>query len=87
MSLNNLGADLSELGRREEALEAAREAVQIYGGLVERFPQAFLTNYQISLGNLVERLRECGQSPESEPLVLESQKRLRRLGPADERPA
>jgi hypothetical protein len=29
MSLNNLGARLSDLGRREEALAAAQEAVDI----------------------------------------------------------
>ena len=29
MSLNNLGNRLSELGRREEALAAAREAVEL----------------------------------------------------------
>jgi len=86
-SLNNLGNMLSELGRREETLQAAREAVEVYGRLVERLPQAFLQNYVISLGNLVSRLRECGLSPESDPLVVESQERLRRLRGADEKPA
>jgi hypothetical protein len=81
------GFMLSALGRREEALGAAREAVEIYGRLVERFPQAFLQNYAISLGNLVDRLRECGQSPEADPLVAESRERLRRLEGSDEEPA
>jgi tetratricopeptide (TPR) repeat protein len=39
MSLNNLGAMLSALGRREEALAATQEAVDIYRGLARPTPR------------------------------------------------
>ncbi len=42
MSLNNLGNRLSDLGRREEALAATEEAVDIYRQLAAARPDAFL---------------------------------------------
>jgi hypothetical protein len=42
MSLNNLGAMLSNLGRREEALAATQEAVDIRRRLAQTRPDAFL---------------------------------------------
>ncbi|SNB61500.1 Tetratricopeptide repeat-containing protein, partial [Thermoflexus hugenholtzii JAD2] len=42
LSLHNLGAGLSELGRREEALTATQEAVELYRQLAVQHPQAFL---------------------------------------------
>jgi hypothetical protein len=42
VSLNNLGNRLSELGRREEALAAAQEAVAIRRQLAQQHPEAFL---------------------------------------------
>ena len=41
MSLNNLGAMLSSLGRREEALDATREAIVIRGTQARARPDAF----------------------------------------------
>jgi tetratricopeptide (TPR) repeat protein len=48
--LNNLGGALSALGRREQALEAVQEAVEIRRKLAEANPQAFLPNLAMSLG-------------------------------------
>ncbi len=41
MSLNNLANTLSDLGRREEALAAAEEAVGLYRELAAARPDAF----------------------------------------------
>ena len=41
MSLNNLAATLSELGEREAALAAAREAADLYRALAAQRPDAF----------------------------------------------
>ena len=40
--LNNLGAMLGEVGRREEALKAAEEAVEAYRRLAAESPEAYL---------------------------------------------
>jgi tetratricopeptide (TPR) repeat protein len=57
MSLNNLGNSLSELGRPEEALEAAQEAVRIRRQLSEARPDAFLPDLARSLGAKSQCLR------------------------------
>ncbi len=41
MSLNNLGNRLSDLGRREEALEAGEESVRLLLPFCPRFPDMF----------------------------------------------
>src|SRR5271155_1979912 len=51
-SLNNLGGDLSNLGRREEALAASQEAVDIRRRLAQTRPDAFLPDLATSLGAL-----------------------------------
>ncbi|HEX5747129.1 MAG TPA: tetratricopeptide repeat protein [Archangium sp.] len=63
--LNNLGNRLSELGRREEALEAASEAVGVYQVLAERDPDAFRPDLAMSLNNLGCRLGELGRREEA----------------------
>jgi tetratricopeptide (TPR) repeat protein len=65
MSLNNLGNRLSELGRREEALQAAEEAVEIRRGLAETRPDALLPDLAGSLNNLGNRLSELGRREEA----------------------
>ena len=55
MSLNNLGHQLSELGRREDALAAAQEAVEIHRRLAAERPDAFLPDLATSLNNLGKR--------------------------------
>ena len=51
-SLNNLGNRLSELGRREDALAAAQEAVEICRRLAAERPDAFRPDLAGSLNNL-----------------------------------
>jgi len=52
---------LSALGRREEALAATQEAVDIYRGLARANPQAFLPDLATSLGAHGSVLRDMGR--------------------------
>ncbi|MBL3567882.1 tetratricopeptide repeat protein, partial [Rhodovulum sulfidophilum] len=61
MSLNNLASFLSNLGQREAALEAAKEAVALYRDLAEARPEAFTPNLAMSLNNLASFLSNLGQ--------------------------
>jgi len=63
--LNNLGIRLGDLGRREEALEAAREAVEIYRSLAAERPDAFRPDLAMSLNNLGTFLSELGRREEA----------------------
>ena len=71
---------LSELGRREEALAAAQEAVDIRRALAAARPEAFTPDLAGSLNNLAGALSELGQREEAlaaaqeaaELVVLES---------------
>ncbi|HXF68460.1 MAG TPA: tetratricopeptide repeat protein, partial [Thermoflexus sp.] len=63
--LNKLGAALSALGRREEALAATQEAVGIYRQLAATTPQAFLSDLAASLHNLGIWLSELGRREEA----------------------
>jgi tetratricopeptide (TPR) repeat protein len=65
MSLNNLGAMLREVGRREEALKAAQEAVEVYRALAQRQPDAFQPYLAGSLNNLGAMLSELGRREEA----------------------
>jgi Tetratricopeptide repeat len=60
-SLNNLANRLSELGQREQALERAQEAVQLYRELAATRPDAFRPDLARSLNNLAAMLSELGQ--------------------------
>jgi tetratricopeptide (TPR) repeat protein len=59
--LGNLGAHLSRLGRREDALAAAEEAVAQYRRLAAARPEAFLPDLAASLNNLGNQLSELGR--------------------------
>jgi hypothetical protein len=61
MSLNNLAADLSALGRREEALSAAAEAVAIRRELAAASPSAFAHDVALSLSVLADQLEALDQ--------------------------
>ena len=61
MSLNNLAIRLGEVGRREEAVPVAEEAVALYRALAGRHPDAFGPNLTISLRTLAARLRDVGR--------------------------
>ena len=64
-SLHNLGAMLSDLGRREEALAATQEAAALYRRLAAQQPEAFLPNLAASLNNLGSMLSDLGRREEA----------------------
>ena len=64
-SLNNLGNVLSDLGRREDALAAAQEAVEIYRRLAAERPDAFRPDLAGSLNNLAQLLSDLGRREEA----------------------
>ncbi len=63
--LHNLGVRLSDLGRREEALEATREAVTLRRQLSAQRPDAFLPDLAMALNNLGLRLSGLGRREEA----------------------
>jgi hypothetical protein len=65
MSLNNLASTLSELGQREEALAAAREAAGLYRDLARAWPEAFTPDLATSLNTLAAMLSELGRREQS----------------------
>ena len=62
---NILSIRLSDVGERKAALEAAREAVELYRGLAEASPQAYTPNLAGSLNNLANLLSEVGERNEA----------------------
>src|SRR5204862_156701 len=62
---NNLAIRLRELGRREEALAAAEEAVKAYRALAQVGPGAFVPGLAMSLNNLGIRLGALGRREEA----------------------
>ncbi len=71
-SLSNLGIRLSDLGRREEALEAAKEAVEIRRHLAADRPDVFLPDLAGSLNNLAACLFEAKRFDEALPPTLQA---------------
>ncbi|WP_437666858.1 DUF3856 domain-containing protein [Sorangium sp. So ce1182] len=63
--LNNLSINIAELGRREEALEATKEAVAVGRKLAERNADAFQPELAMSLSNLGNRLSDLGRREEA----------------------
>ena len=78
-SLNNLGAMLSELGRREDALAAAQEAVEIRRRLAAERPDAFLPDLAASLNNLGAMLSKLGRREDALAAAQEATGIYRRL--------
>jgi len=62
---NNLALRLSDLGRREEALAQAEEAVRTYRQLAHQRPDAFLHDLATSLQNLATLLSALGRREEA----------------------
>jgi tetratricopeptide (TPR) repeat protein len=58
---SNLAVRLSDLGEREAALAAAREAADLYRTLEAQRPDAFRPDLAMSLSNLANRLSELGE--------------------------
>ena len=77
--LNNLAVKLSEVGQRQEALEAIKEAVKIYRDLAEQNPKTFQPYLAVSLNNLVDPLSKMGQRQEALEAIKEAVEILREL--------
>ena len=69
---------LSNLGRREEALSRAEEAVAIRRELARSRPEAFTPDLAMSLNNLATRLSELGRREEA---VTRADEAVRTLAP------
>ena len=68
---NTLAIRLSEAGERGEALEAAREAADLYKALAGASPAAYTPNLAASLNNLAIRLSEAGERGEALHIFIE----------------
>jgi tetratricopeptide (TPR) repeat protein len=84
MSLNNFAPIMSALGRHEEALAAAGEAVNLYRALAESRPDAFTPKLTLSLNNLGNILIALGRREEALAAAEETIRLRRTL--ADARP-
>jgi tetratricopeptide (TPR) repeat protein len=81
-TLNILGTRLSNLGRREEALVATQEAVDIRRRLAAARPDALLPELASSLNNLGNRLSELDRREEALVATQEAVDIYRRLAAA-----
>ncbi|WP_187437866.1 tetratricopeptide repeat protein [Actinomadura decatromicini] len=77
-----LAVVLAQLGRREEALEAITEAVQIRRQLAQARPDAFLPDLAASLNNQSGRLSGLGRREEALEAVTEAVQIRRQLAQA-----
>ncbi len=78
-SLDNLGVQLSELGRHAEAVTAVDEAVTIRRRLAEADPAGHLPDLASSLNNLGRQLAELSRGDESLAAVEEAVAAYRQL--------
>jgi tetratricopeptide (TPR) repeat protein len=78
-ALEMWGLALSALGRREEALKAIQEAVEIYRRLADRQPDAFLPGLAGSLRRLGFQLSALGRRAEALEVTQEAVELYRRL--------
>ncbi len=69
---NNLANRLSELGRREEALDAAQEAAERYRELARQRTEAFTQNLAMSLNNLAAMLSGLGRREDALDVAQEA---------------
>ncbi|MFE4633979.1 tetratricopeptide repeat protein [Streptomyces sp. NPDC056773] len=83
-SLNNLSIRLGDLGRREEALAAINEAVDVYRELAQQRPGASLPDLAMSLNNLAVDLGSLGRREEALAAINEAVDVYREL--AQQRP-
>ncbi len=80
--LNNLANRLSDLGRREEALTSAQEAVELRRVLAAARPDAFTPNLAMSLNNLATFLSDLGRREEALAAAQEAAELYRALAAA-----
>ena len=64
-AVNNLAVRLGDVGRRDEALEAAQEAAGLYRNLARANAAAYLANLAGSVTNLAVRLGDVGRRDEA----------------------
>ncbi len=77
--LNYHGITLANLGRREDALNAAQEAVKLYRQLAAQRPDAFTPDLAMSLNNLASFLSELGRREDALNAAHEAVKLYRQL--------
>ncbi|MFJ6154278.1 tetratricopeptide repeat protein, partial [Micromonospora profundi] len=76
---SNLATRLANMGRREQALDPAEEAVTIWRRLAEDNPDAYLPNLAMSLSNLGTFLSQLGRREQALALAEEAAGICRRL--------
>ncbi len=77
-ALNNYAVSLGNFSRREEALQQAQLAVEIYRELAAARPEAFKPDLAMSLNNLAIRLSDLGRREEA---LQQAQLAVELLGP------
>ena len=77
--LRRLANRLSKAGRRNEALEAAQEAIVLYRKLVALYPEMYTSDLAMMLDNLGNRLSEVGRREEGLEAVREAVEQYRLL--------
>ena len=80
--VNALGIRLSNIGRREEALTAAEEAVRLRRGLAAAHPDAFTPDLAQSLNNFANTLCNLGRREEAFTAANEAMHHYRALAAA-----
>ena len=69
--MSTLAIRLSEAGERDKALEAAREAADLYKALAGASPAAYTPNLAASLNTLANRLSEAGERDKALHIFIE----------------
>ena len=82
MALNNLGGSYSEVGRRQDALTPAEEAVRLYRELAAGNP-AYLPDLAGALGNLGGSYSEVGRRQDALTPAEEAVRLYRELAAAN----
>lgn len=77
-----LGARLTDLGRREDALAAEQEAIELYRALAAADPGAFTPSYAMTLSNLSVSLSDLGRRKEALVMAREAVELRRALAAA-----
>ena len=73
-SRDKLSSHLAELGRRKRALQAVREAVDLYRALAARWPNAFRPSLLTALDVLSQHLSDLGRGQEARTVREEAQR-------------
>ncbi|MFI1394578.1 tetratricopeptide repeat protein [Streptomyces sp. NPDC020681] len=79
LALNSQSNRLAEIGRKEEALRSASQAIEIYEALIENRQGDHLANLAMALNNKSNRLAEIGRRAESLQTMEEAVRYWRHL--------